>query len=50
MSADCTSEEVAFIPCLYHYDIARSKCLLVYCSECGKDLYRDCEKGILAAV
>jgi Zn-finger protein len=41
MSADCISEEVAFIPCL-HAD--GSKCLLAYCPACNKDLYRECER------
>lgn len=44
MSADCISEEVAFIPCLHHHDIIAAKCLLTYCAECGKDIIRDCER------
>jgi hypothetical protein len=45
MSAECISEEVAFIPCLHHHDIIGSKCLLAYCPACNKDLYRECERG-----
>jgi hypothetical protein len=41
MSVDCTSKETAFIPCI-HPDGA--KCLLAFCPDCGKDIYRECER------
>ena len=44
MSAECTSEEVGFILCLHHYDVAEYKCRVAYCVGCGKDLYRECER------
>lgn len=41
MSHDCLQVEEGLTPCLRHID--GTKCYLIFCIDCGKDIRRECE-------
>jgi hypothetical protein len=40
---ECLQIQEGAVKCLLHPFEAKSNCLLVFCLDCGKDLYRECE-------
>lgn len=46
MTYDCLQVEEGFIPCLQHQEGAWASCKLVFCMDCGRDLYRECEREV----
>ena len=49
MIHDCVNAPESSIPCIYHRTGAWDGCRLVFCLDCGQDLYRDCEREAEAA-
>lgn len=43
---DCVNAPESSIPCIYHRTGAWDGCRLVFCLDCGQDLYRECEREI----
>jgi hypothetical protein len=41
MSHDCQQKEEGLTPCLQHID--GTKCFIIFCLDCGKDIKRECE-------
>lgn len=43
MAQDCLQKEEGFVHCMRH---PHESCKLVFCMDCGRDLYRECESEV----